>query len=94
MSARRISRETAVGALRCVALVLEVAPGELTAADYRAVRTRAEFRGRLPSDLSIRLLYGGWARACGDAARGTWRRTLEGGAGRELLGTHPDRRGP
>jgi hypothetical protein len=65
-------RQVAVTAIREAAGTLHVAPGELTPRAYRAFRSDTMSPERLPSELRISLLFGGWRRACDEAARPPW----------------------
>jgi hypothetical protein len=72
MPGHRLMRQVAVTAIREAAGTLHVAPGELTPRAYRAFRSDTMSPERLPSELTISLLFGGWRRACDEAARPPW----------------------
>jgi hypothetical protein len=68
MPVRRVTRRLVASALREAADALGVDPDRLSSAQYRAFRAQAGAVDRLPSDLTVMLLHGSWARACEEAA--------------------------
>lgn len=86
MPNRRITREDSTAALRGAARALHVPTEELTVPQYRALRSRLEPEERLPSDVSIRLAFGSWKRACESAATLPWQKDLEGAVRDHLYG--------
>ena len=69
MTAHRLTREAALGALQAAAADLAIETVELTAEQYRAFRASGRHYAPVPSDLSVCLLFGSWRRACQIAAR-------------------------
>jgi len=86
MPPRRITRQVAVTALREAAVRTQVQPAELTVPAYRTFRGQAVHAERPPSELTISLLFGGWHRACDEAARRPWRADVEGEVRAHLYG--------
>lgn len=66
MLATRPTRTVAATALAIAADVAGVAPEELTREEYRRIRERNG--GAAPSELAIRMRFGGWSAACSHAA--------------------------
>ena len=64
MTAHRLTREAALGALQAAAADLAIETVDLTAEQYRAFRASGRHYAPVPSDLSVCLLFGSWRRAC------------------------------
>ena len=86
MPAHRVTRRSAVLALREAAAALHVEPAELTTGGYRRFRARNRSEERRPSDLTISLLFGSWHRACCEAGTTPWRADVEAEVRRRLYG--------
>jgi hypothetical protein len=86
MSAHRVTRQAALEALHRAAAAAETRVGELTTGDYRAFRHARLTDERLPSDLTISLLFGSWRRACQEAGRAIRYGESEGEVRRRLYG--------
>jgi hypothetical protein len=87
----RITRDSAVRALRAAAAWQHTPVADLRVADYRAFRAHAWDEGRPPSELAVSLLFGGWRRACERAGRSTVPPDVEQEVRGRLYGS-PERR--